>query len=297
MAILCGVDEVGYGSKLGPLIVTLAAVETPDVNINLWDILSRVVDKKSRKKLSVWDSKRVYNGSIASLEPTSLAFLALVRKVSVFSDLNKYELPWYREDISIPFERPVAEELINNLKDCLASQGIRFLTIDSTVIEPHDFNRGVKSNGNKHLLLFKTINEMVNKILVLYKDSKYCFRIGRLGGRKFYLPQLIKSFKGGVLIKQENDRISEYEIKNGSSSADLSFITDGDSSDFLMGLASIVGKYTRECSMRLFNNYWNEKFGIKSTSGYGKDATRFFRDIEPFFKKLLFKKEEILRSR
>ena len=60
----------------------------------------------------------------------------------------------------------------------------------------------------------------------------------------------------------------------------------------------MIGKYVRECSMKLFNGYWTrERRGLRPTAGYGTDAGRFFREIEPELRRLAIPREAVLRLR
>jgi hypothetical protein len=62
----------------------------------------------------------------------------------------------------------------------------------------------------------------------------------------------------------------------------VSFLEDADARCFPVSLASMYSKYVRELFMKLFNQYWCELVpGLKPTAGYGRDARRFLRDVEP----------------
>src|SRR5690349_17245410 len=81
MPIAAGIDEVGYGPKLGPLVVAAAAFRVDDPTVNLWNALSSAVsDRRITERLPVLDSKELYStaSGVGTLEPTALAFLGLL---------------------------------------------------------------------------------------------------------------------------------------------------------------------------------------------------------------------------
>jgi hypothetical protein len=78
----------------------------------------------------------------------------------------------------------------------------------------------------------------------------------------------------------------------------VSFLIDGEDRHFAIALASIVGKYLRECAMLRFNAWWAErKPGLRPTAGYGPDGSRFFRDVEPELARLKLTRDQVLRRR
>jgi hypothetical protein len=78
----------------------------------------------------------------------------------------------------------------------------------------------------------------------------------------------------------------------------VTFLLDGEKHAFLIALASMVGKYVRECSMLLFNRYWQRRVpGLRGTAGYGRDGTRFYRDIAPHLDRWGLRPDALLRCR
>ena len=97
-------------------------------------------------------------------------------------------------------------------------------------------------------------------------------RIGKQGGRRLYLPGLVREF-GTVWVHGETAETSRYEFRQGGRRVIVEFLMDGERRDFGISLASIVGKYLREGAMRLFNDYWaRQREGLRATAGYGLDA-------------------------
>src|SRR5258705_466674 len=129
-------------------------------------------------------------------------------------------------------------------------------------------------------------------------DSKELIvRIGKQGGRRLYLAGLVREF-GTVWVHGETAATSRYEFREGGRRVLLEFLMDGERRDFGIALASIVGKYLREGAMRLFNAYWaRQREGLRATAGYGADARRFFREIEPHLERLRIAPDAVLRKR
>ena len=62
--VIAGIDEAGLGPLLGPMTVGWSAFRVPRGEVNLWDVLSKVVTDSPRQDSShlvVADSKRVFS--------------------------------------------------------------------------------------------------------------------------------------------------------------------------------------------------------------------------------------------
>ena len=90
---------------------------------------------------------------------------------------------------------------------------------------------------------------------------------------------------------------SSYIIKSKpASDATVSFIKDGDSSEFVIALASIFSKYYRELGMFKLNRFFRSHIpSLKPTSGYYTDSRRFIRTINPLFDKLNLSRHDFIR--
>lgn len=313
MALVAGIDEVGYGPKLGPLVVSAFAFKVADPAIDLWKALApAVTDRPSRDRLPVLDSKELYSPSagIGALEPTALSFLSLLpgRPGGTFRRLLESVAleppsptdPWYvGADFELPLatERSILDDRAGRLWE--ASLAAKALAHGARVawVEPAEFNRACATGRNKSDLLFVQACRLVRGLLEGAPGEEAWVRLGKQGGRRLYLAGLVREF-GTVWVHGETPSTSRYEFRHGGRRVILEFLMDGERRDFCIALASIVGKYLREGAMRLFNAYWaRQREGLRATAGYGLDARRFYREIEPHLGRLSIEPDAVLRRR
>lgn len=263
MTLTVGMDEVGYGPRLGPLVVAACAARGP-----------------LRAPLRIADSKKVFSQArgVGDLEPAVLGFLP----AATFGDLcGKLgivlpEAPWYASPLplpSVPRQR--------GLKGAWAR-----------LVDPAEFNAAM-GERNKSDLLFEIAAEIINRVRSAHRGPLE-FLVGKQGGRTFYLPDIQRLISPTVMVREETPGRSTYEIPG----ATISFLRDAEDRHELVALASMVGKYVRESAMRLFNDWWSGQLGgLRRTAGYGVDGTRFFREIEPALARLNLDPDAVLRLR
>ena len=257
-------DEVGYGPHLGPLVVAGACAGGP-----------------LPLGVSIGDSKKVFSQQkgIGTLEPAVLGFL----RASTFADLlcklsaEMPDAPWYGSPLGLPLMAPLPE---------LTGSWAR-------VVEPAEFNRETKVR-NKSDFLFEVAAGLINKVRAAHPDRPLRFVVGKHGGRAFYLAGIQTLISPTVMVIEETRERSAYQIPG----ATIEFLMDAEEKHELVALASMIGKYVRECSMKLFNDWWARHHdGLRRTAGYGADGRRFFREIQPYFARLNIAKESVLRLR
>ena len=313
MPVIAGIDEVGYGPKLGPLVVCAAAFRVSDPAADLWTALAPAVsDRPARDRIPVLDSKELFSqaAGVGTLEPTALAFLSMLpdRPTSSFRALLDRvaleppggEAPWYRgADFELPqeTERSRLEMLAENLWKASLAAGTIAHGCWSAWAEPEDLNRAVAAGANKSEFLFGQACRLVRAVLDGAPGEEITIRIGKQGGRRLYLAGLVREF-GSVWVHGETAATSRYEFRQAGRRVVVEFLMDGERRDFGIALASIVGKYLREGAMRLFNAYWAaQQEGLRATAGYGTDARRFYRAIEPHLERLRIAPDAVLRRR
>lgn len=333
MPIIVGIDEAGYGPKLGPLVITATAFEVDIAllpverigradRLDLWNVLKEAVSgcQETRAqddgRIRVGDSKKLYSTKkgLGQLEEGVLAFhMCLGEEVSELKDLLNSLLcydeqlfrayPWYhKKKLHLPIESD-AENIINKhlrLKDTLLLSGVRYLAARGAVVPTHEFNLEVATTGNKSLLLFKKYVKLIFDISEEYAVTEvFC---GKHGGRNRYGPMLSAAF-GGSRVKtllEDGNSFSCYEISYAPVQRRLkvSFLKSAEDVHLPVALASMYSKYVRELFLRLFNTFWQERIpGLRPTAGYPSDAERFLRDIKGLKTGLGISDEILVRNR
>jgi len=317
---LVGVDEAGYGPQLGPLVVSAVIFKLPDTffvnrspipqTICLWEPLSNIISNRKTKsnKLTVCDSKKLYQPSkgIKELEKTALSFKWLI------SDDYSYH------ELVLPISAPKSE--IDNLSVILQKEldrnSIRFCDAKIRIIESSEFNRGIEYYQNKADFLWAISSQLIKSCIDKYHSDQserrgragagnmVFVRAGKQGGRTYYGPYLNKLFpdKNIQTIKQTFDNSSYIVFSDPNrilaSRIGVSFIKDGDATDFVIALASIFSKYFRELSMIRFNRFFQSFIPfLKPTSGYPVDSKRFIRRIIPIINKFDLDKNNFIRNK
>jgi ribonuclease HII len=303
MHLLGGIDEVGYGSRLGPLVLVAGVFEVADPSLDLWKSLDReVCQSPDGRRLPVCDSKELFSQrkGITTLEPTALGFLqqdpawrglTLTELVERLSGKETGGIPWLDEgDIPLP------EVRTSPLRRELARAGVRLAGVRARFLEAAEFNDLIGRTGNKNRLHFEAVADLIEWALDAHPGRELTLRIGKLSGRNFYLRPLHERFAAPILVATESRGLSTYRLTEGGRTATLSFIRDGDRTEFPIALASIIAKYLRESWMRLFNAYWARRVSnLRPTAGYGSDALRFFEEIRPRLEPL--EARQVFRSR
>jgi len=303
---LVGIDEAGYGPQLGPLVVSAVVFELPDamlVNQHplpkmacLWKTLSNVVSgnrlRDKSHKVVVCDSKALYQPvrGIKELEKTALVFKRLI------------DFEYHRYNgLTVPLSADNNEinHLVKTLRIELNKNSIRFCEVKASIIEPAEFNGGIRRLRNKADFLWEVSGGLIKYCVDKYNsDSLVIIRAGKQGGRNYYLPYMQRLFAGKTVrsVEQGFDN-SSYIIKSKpASDATVSFIKDGDSSEFVIALASIFSKYYRELGMFKLNRFFRSHIpSLKPTSGYYTDSRRFIRTINPLFDKLNLSRHDFIR--
>jgi hypothetical protein len=258
-----GIDEVGYGPKLGPLVVAAACARAP-----------------LRAPVRIADSKKVFTQAKgpAALEPAVLGFVPARSLAELLERLSSRlpETPWYREPLALPAVPRLAG---------LEAAYVRF-------VEPDEFNRETSSR-NKSELLFETAAALVNRVRDSHKGP-FRFLVGKQGGRRRYLAGIRKRIDPEASAREELRRRSEYAIRGGT----IAFLQDAEDAHELVALASMIGKYVRERAMDLFNRWWaSRRPGLRPTAGYEPDGSRFFHEIEAHLDAEGLTRDQVLRAR
>ena len=299
MPIFVGIDENGYGSILGPLIVTSTVFSVPDLKDNLWYSLKETISKRKKdlgNRLLVTDSKKAFSQSsgIKHLERTTLAFLdqlgleidsfsRLLASVSITANSQLRKYPWYPktcEDLLFKKDVDATAKLSKNMKE----RGIQLLDVRCCYFDVSEFNQRVQATGNKAELVTSSVLEHIQSATALasFFNEKQVFVVcDRIGGRTYYEEILTKQSDFGLISSNSGLEESEYKMCLEKTTLDVRFEVGADNNYFPVALASMIGKYVRECIMRYMNEYFTRlQPGLKPTAGYWTDGLRFLKDIE-----------------
>jgi ribonuclease HII len=263
MTLTVGIDEVGYGPSLGPLVVAAAAATGP-----------------LPAGVRIGDSKKVFSQArgVGSLEPAVLGFVPAETYADLLSRLSARlpASPWYGAPLRLPAAAPL---------EGLSGSWAR-------LVEADEFNACTR-DCNKSDFLFEVAAGLINRVRQTH-PGPIRFLVGKQGGRRYYHKGLQARVSPEVRVVEETRRRSAYELEGCT----IEFLMDAEERHELVALASMIGKYVRECAMKLFNEWWAGHLeGLERTAGYGPDARRFYRQIDPVRETLRLPREAVLRLR
>ncbi len=304
MTVIAGIDEAGYGPRIGPFVVSSVVMELPThcgYDTNVWELLKGAISDKvrdRRNRIVVNDSKKTFSQKVGLrlIEETVLSFIwSRNGVITSFSDLLKLlsddysdvldKYPWYKgKDIHLPVASTVSKiakyaEMINN---SATQQNMRFHEMKSLFLCVYEFNRQIEYTRNKAMLLFNSCLQHLKEIFHCFGEKDLQVSIDKHGGRNHYSQLLKTGFKGcSVDTISEGNLKSTYRVGNETKKMSVSFIAGADSKHFPTALASMISKYIRELFIRLFNTFWREQVKeLKPTAGYPEDAKRFLSQIQ-----------------
>lgn len=306
--LVAGIDEVGYGPLLGPLVVSSSIfLVKENSNLDLWARLTESTGKYKKGlngRLLVTDSKKAYKGEylrrskvkVNHLERTVRAFfdqLHLVHKqtspiiLSIIANDLKQQFetyPWYRQLYNEFSETYRDRHTVDNLTTNMKQEEINFIDFQSVCIDVNEFNRMVRSFNNKATVVIHSILRLLRQLHVMAhfcNVQKIIVFCDKLGGRTYY-GDILRDLPSFVIKKsEESNRISKYELSTGKIDMNIQFEVGADDKHFPVALSSLVGKYIREKLMQYMNDYFvNLQPGLKPTAGYWVDGHRFLRDLE-----------------
>lgn len=318
--IYVGVDEAGYGPRLGPLCVAFSIFEVagwrPGAGApDLWKALSRAIcrDLKDTRSglIAVNDSKRLRLAPkpdaraddarhITHLERGVLAFLASAgvtpqsdqQLLDALTGPPRSSLPWYACDPQ-PLPRTTTADHLTLMAGGLAraceGAGVRLLKARCRAMDEALFNQRVTRTGNKASVSFAVIAGILRRVWENYAarpdlaDGGPRIVVDRQGGRMRYADALTRAVPGAqVRTIEETPLHSRYELVAGDRRMSVLFLVEAESEHLPVALASMIAKLTRETLMLRFNRYWSARIReLKPTAGYATDAGRWLRDAGP----------------
>jgi len=321
MAVLAGIDEVGYGPILGPLVVSASVFSIPEplLKADLWQHLRKSIALKKKHlagRLLITDSKKAYSrtAGIRHIQRTTLAVLRCLGTEP--TDLNCLltflcpdcperlkTYPWYcnPDGIGIPLDYDSADVKIASdvFTSDMAQHDIRLLGIQSHCLDVAHYNKLVAAVKNKASVLFSTTAALIKSIWDNCPGENVQVIVDRQGGRSRYRKNLQRMFSDlDLAVINESQNSSSYELKNAERKMRIHFVIKADQRYMPVCLASMVSKYVRELLVARINNYFlsrHEK--LKPTAGYFKDGRRFIADIKTYVPNIKYDSNLLVRCR
>jgi hypothetical protein len=337
MQYVLGVDEAGYGPKLGPLVISGTLWSVPDEvdAAALHEYLPSIAlppdkenvraGKAAKLDVKIADSKQLYRprGSLAALELGVLAALAVCRRTArtghespatsfpdtwrkVFAHCDRScsdqfeQIAWYRQfDRAIPMsiDHAAVSQAAEQLQHALDTADVQLLQVQSRVVVPGVFNARIAEGDNKATALSGWTLELVRELIRECRDAPLLIQGDKHGGRNRYGALLQHYLTDDPILAVAESAAQSIYTWGNSRRVEARFAAKGDR--FLpSALASMTSKYLRELAMSAFNAFWCERMvDLRPTAGYGNDATRFRRQIAQLQRQLQVPDDQLWRMR
>lgn len=326
MPVIVGVDEAGYGPKIGPMVVAATVWDVPPhpsageldyLEKLLWPYVCRPSRHGGKTRpLYVDDSKKIYRSraDLATLEKGALCLLYLagfqgedLRSLAEFVDpvcLRHFDqLPWLTEKkLCLPHvaDAETIWDLVDSVGRHMERQEVKLKRIACSVIFEPEFNQSLRRYINKGEVHARAISDLLNEVLPLTGPETYVYS-DRHGGRIYYrrFVMMLPEASGNALWipRLELPEISRYESRSSTAYWRLDFVRHGEQI-LAVAAASVIAKYIREMVMVAFNAFWTQRVpDLLPTAGYPADAKRFKQQITPWQAELGIPDEWLWRNK
>ncbi len=270
--LVVGIDENGFGPKLGPLVVTATLVD--------------IGDPEKLLNSSLKESKKICaSGKMKICEMIALSFYKSLYDCIPFtsSELLSNILLTQKDECPSPLTPCVPDFVLpcwtdtSNLLDIeiagkyLQEINAHLLEIKSIALCPGRFNQKLQFTSSKSHLDYLLFEDLILYFKENYREEEILFLCGRIGGTKDYSP----FFNRFSLVPQpDKEEETRYAFPEGG---EARFITKGDDKYFPITLSSIVGKYIRELFVEQMNRFFRSHIpDLPYCSGYINATTELF---------------------
>ena len=278
-----GIDENGLGANLGPLVVTAVVAEVSERGgrrIDRWKRVARNQLLDDSKRLirhgdvrlgEAW--ARVLTSESAKNPKSLLELLSAVPVKRLMARCPRHAQQQCWNDAN---EKFLADEgLMDQVRGeslKLRELGIRTSGVLSRLVCTDELNSRALLE-NRFLVDLHSMEE-----LVLGISSKLGQPLGvvcgKVGGMHDYTSHFQKFRTCDIEVLGESKRVSRYRV---AAIGDVKFVQDADSTDPLVMLASLVGKYLRELFVSRIGGYFAERLvELRKPSGYHDKVTSEF---------------------
>lgn len=186
------------------------------------------------------------------------------------------------------------DELRDRLKTVCDEAGIQLVAIASDIVLTERFNSVSNFYKSKGAALSRFTLGLLRSVWNPDADEPTLIIGDKHGGRSRYDELIDEQLDGQMIFRlQEGRQKSSYRV----GASEINFQTKAEE-HFPVAVASMVCKYIREQSMRLFNDFWRRQLpDIKPTKGYPVDAKRFRKEISAVQKQLGIPDSTLWRER
>ncbi len=246
--VYAGIDEAGYGPRIGPLTVAMSAFRVPvavssaspdglhGAAPDLWRLLRAAVGKAKqaagkRAPVIYVDDSKLLKGSnglkrrhpLDRLEQGVLSFLRTLDQTPA-SDLELFKTlganvelaPWYRgEPIPTPVSTTSAHigVLANALRAAMVNSEVETIALRCELVGEAAFNEMVAEHGSKAVVNFSAVAAHLRFLWKRFGHDNAYVAIDRQGGRVSYGRQLASAIRGAIVrVVDESQETSVYEL-------------------------------------------------------------------------------------